>query len=61
MYERLQKIFLSVSHKTTIRMVKDLGKDYDKPVREWRDSLLPSLPTDVEAVSDDKVYTKEGD
>ena len=41
-------------------MVKDLGKDFDKPVREWKDSLLPSLTTDVEAVSDIK-FRKGGD
>ncbi len=55
MYERLQKLFLTVSHGTTIRMVNDLGKDFDKPVREWRDSLLPSLTTDVEAVSNVRI------
>lgn len=50
-YERLQKLFVTVSHKSTIRLVKALGKDFDKPVKDWRDSILPSLNTCTEPVS----------
>lgn len=32
-----------MSHKTTIRLVKSLGKDFDSLVKKWRDSFIPSL------------------
>lgn len=39
-YERLQKLCLSMSHKSTIRLVIQLGKNHDDQVKKWRDSFL---------------------
>ena len=38
-FVRLQKLSLTMSHKTVINILDDLGKDHDKPLLEWRDKL----------------------
>jgi len=42
-YERLQKLGLTMSHRAVVRLHRDMGKDYDKLVHEWRESFLLSL------------------
>lgn len=42
-YERLQKLCISMSHRSVVRLQRDMGKDYDKMVHDWRKTFLPSL------------------
>ena len=42
-YERLQKLCITVSHKSMIHLLDDVGKDFDRVVCEWRDSFIPLL------------------
>ena len=42
-FERLQKLNICMSYRTTIRLVNALGMDYDAVVCKWRDSLVPGL------------------
>lgn len=42
-YERLQKLCISMSHRSVVRLHRDMGKDYDKMVHDWRKTFLPSL------------------
>ena len=41
---------LTVSHYTTTRLVKRLGKDFDALVKKWRDSFIPSLTISLQEV-----------
>ena len=44
---RLQKINLSMSHNVTTDLITHIGKEHDKQVIEWRDSLIRSLEDEV--------------
>ena len=39
-YDRLQKLGISMSYKSTVRLLKDIGKDHDHNVVAWRDQLI---------------------
>ena len=41
---------MTVSHKSTTKLVQMLGKDHDQLVKNWRDSFLPSLNNKEEVV-----------
>ena len=47
MYQRLQKLNVTVSHKTVIRLVTALGENHDVRVVEWRDRLKGLLADDM--------------
>ena len=42
-YNRLQKLFLCLSHKRTISVIEELGKKFDNPVKEWRDEIVSNF------------------
>ena len=42
-FQRLQKLNLCVSHQVLTSIVSAAGKDFDKKVHQWRDSLLENL------------------
>lgn len=42
-YQRLQKLNLTVSHQTLIKLVDNVGKDHDARVLQWRDILVQKL------------------
>ena len=42
-YTRLQKLMLCMSHKTTIRLVDQMGKNHDSDVCGWRDEILKTM------------------
>ena len=44
-YERLQKLNLSMSHSQLLRLVDKLGMDYDARDLNWRDSLISKINT----------------
>lgn len=35
-YDRLQKLYLCLSHSKTIQLVDQLGEDYDEVARQWK-------------------------
>ena len=41
-YNRLQKLFLCLSHKQTISVIEELEKKFDNSVKEWRSVQLYS-------------------
>ena len=38
---------LCLSPSATVKLIQDLSIDHDEKVCEWRDSLLPPVPTEV--------------
>ena len=44
-FTRLQKLMVSVSHRTTISVMDGLAEGHDEKVFEWQDSLKEALPT----------------
>ena len=42
-FNRLQKAMICLSPSATIRLLDSLGADYDDPVTEWRDALVPRV------------------
>ena len=38
-YSRLNKLGVCVSHKTVIRLIRSLGKNYDEPVMCWKGAI----------------------
>ena len=42
-YTRLQKLNLAMSHSSVVRLVENIGTNYDAAVKEWRDTLLASI------------------
>ena len=47
-YERLVKVGVTMSQKTTVRCVKKVGMGHDNKVIEWRDILAGFLDTNSE-------------
>ena len=39
----MQKLNLSMSYRSTLRLHKDMGKDHDEFVTKWRESFISSL------------------
>ena len=39
-FRRLHKACLCLSHRTTVQLVDDFGKQHDKPVSTWRDEIF---------------------
>ena len=48
-YERLQKLNLSMSHSQLLRLVDKLGMDHDARVLNWRDSLISKMKKSTSA------------
>ena len=46
-YDQLSKLDMCVSHATTLRMLDQLGKNYDSAVYEWRDALKSKISDEV--------------
>ena len=43
-YQRLARLNITVSHRSVIRLLDSVGKNFqDSQVKEWRDSILPTL------------------
>ena len=42
-YERLQKLNITVSHRQLLRLIDKLGMNHDGKVLEWRDALVVEL------------------
>jgi len=38
---------VTVTHKTTITCINQLGCDFDQAVKNWKDTFLPSLHLDL--------------
>ena len=51
MYDRLQKVGVTISHSVTMRWLGKLSETYDSDVIEWRDHLIDNLDDLVENVS----------
>ena len=43
MFERLQKLNITVSHQTVIDMLNEMGNGHDKEVLDWHDKLNQSI------------------
>ena len=50
-YQRLQRLNLTVSHSFIIRLVERVGKNYDERVKAWRDSIITQLDDNDKIVS----------
>ena len=57
-YERLQKLNLSVSHMSVNRLIDSVGEDFDQQVMEWRESFILDL-NDVQVNLTYKNYRKK--
>ena len=44
-YIRLQKLNLTVSHPSLIRLLNKVGSTFDEKAKKWRDGLLNLLQT----------------
>ena len=42
-YDRVQKLYLCLSNKATIRTIDKFGANYDEPVMKWRDRILQGM------------------
>ena len=42
-YARLQKLNVSISHMTLLRLLSSIGNKFDESVIEWQESFLPIL------------------
>ena len=49
-YERLQKVNVTMSHQVTVRLLTDLGKLHDEDVKVWQESITKSLTTKLQQV-----------
>jgi len=49
-FQRLKNLYCTVTHKTTITCINQLGNDFDQGVKNWRDTFLPSLQLDIAEV-----------
>ena len=38
-YERSQKWGISTSHSSTLKKLDEMGKEFDKPVLEWKEKI----------------------
>ena len=56
-YERLQKLNLSVSHMSVNRLIDSVGEDFDQQVMELRESFILDL-NDVQVNLTYKNYRK---
>lgn len=43
MYERLQRVNVTMSHKSCVRLVTKLGQGFDCKLTEWRDNAITQL------------------
>ena len=43
MFNRLQKLNLTVSYITVIRLLEKVGEDFDVTVKGWRDRIISTL------------------
>ena len=41
---------MTVTHKTAITCINQLGDDFDQAVKNWRDTFLPCLQIDLAEV-----------
>ena len=50
-FQRLKNLYMTVTHKTTITCINQLGNDFDQAVKNWRDIFLPSLHLNLAEVN----------
>lgn len=50
-YQRLQRLNLTVSHSSVIRLLESVGEKFDAQVKEWRDVLVSTLDSRNQVVS----------
>lgn len=43
MYDRLQKVGVTISHRVTVRWLAKLGETYDAEVIDWRNQIASNL------------------
>ena len=43
MYDRLQKVSITVSHRVTVKWLTKLGETYDAEVIDWRNQIAGNL------------------
>ena len=48
-FDRLQKLGLSVSHKATILLISEVGKNHDQKVKEWQNNLMGTVEVSLKA------------
>ena len=51
MHERLQTLNFTLSPSSVIRLVDKIGKDFDAPVKEWRETIVSKFDSENEIVS----------
>ena len=51
LYRSLQPLMLCMSYNATLKLVDKLNEDFDAPVRNWRDSLVPTIQTEPREVN----------
>ena len=51
MYERLQTLNFTLSPSSVIRLVDKIGKDFDAPVKERRETIVSKFDSENEIVS----------
>lgn len=49
-YERLQKVNVTMSHQVTVKLLTELGKHHDEDVKVWQESITKSLTTKLQQV-----------
>lgn len=55
-YQRLQKLNLTMSHPSLVRLIDKVGEDYDAKVKGWRDAIVANLASSQTEVKNDWGY-----
>ena len=55
MYDRLQKVGITVSHRVTVKWLTKLGETYDAEVIDWRNQIANNLGV-LEEVEDTNFF-----
>ena len=42
-YDRLQRVNVTMSHKSSVRLVTKIGEGFDSRVAEWKDNAINQL------------------
>ena len=50
MYDRLQKVGLCLSHRSTIRLVDKFGEGFDRKVLQWKTEIEETMDASVSTV-----------
>ena len=54
-FNRLQKLALCMSHRSTVRLIEQLGRGHDSALIQWRDNVMPLVQVSYKHVT----YYKE--